>query len=537
LGCEDFLLKIPIERLGEMSWVTLLYGTVIVLLITLVIDIMRPFSYFKEGFLSSPANNPLMFTYFPRRGDISFGVDQSEYEQDNRHVMGYVDVQGLGVNHDFCRMIVPKGTKGTKGTNDESRMFFACALAGTENLGSTSFRTKTVAEGFKTSRDDYMRDASGDGKTDYCAIVKMPGGSFETQCYRALSTTFDTRQFLDSNPPKDIAEILYFYEGIMFWFRFIDDMKDYAENLKIYTSGDISIDEVNVKTLPSQIIEGDTTSVDDRVQITEGLKFNGINQFLRLGDSPDFSFGNKISLPTMKAISFWVKFDEFTNNAHILDFGNGAGRDNVFIGIVGRGDPSMQSGSEIRTNDVIPDLPSGPQPVPDMSPQKLMLSTANVDEYIYQSTVEPRNLPPLKPFVDDKSKGKGPIETATLIYEVWSDSLRMEHVNVLKAFKLNEWTHVCITTASNDGVRPTLQIFIDGEKRGEKEGTHLPQTAITKNNYLGKNNWINNSSQFENKPELFKGSLFDVRGYNQPVSKDKLNKTLDWGKKRLFSRI
>ena len=34
----------------------------------------------------------------------------------------------------------------------------------------------------------------------------------------------------------------------------------------------------------------------------------------------------------MKAISFWVKFDEFTNNAHIIDFGNGAGIDNVFIG-------------------------------------------------------------------------------------------------------------------------------------------------------------------------------------------------------------
>jgi hypothetical protein len=320
----------------------------------------------------------------------------------------------------------------------------------------------------------------------------------------------------------------------MFWFRFIDDMKDYAENLKTYSTGNLSIDEVNVKTLPSQTIEGDTTSVNDRVQVTEGLKFNGVNQFIRLGDSPDFSFGNKIILPTMKAICFWVKFDEFTNNAHILDFGNGAGRDNVFIGIVGRGDPSMQNGAEIRTtNDVIPDLPSGPQPVPDMTPQRLMLSTANVDEYICQSTVEPRNLPPMKPFMADKSKVTGPIETATLIYEVWSDTLRMEHVNVLRAFKLKKWTHVCITTASSDGVRPNLQIFIDGEKMAEKDGTHLPQVAITKNNYLGKNNWINSSSSYENKAELFKGSLFDVRGYNQPVSKDKLNKTLKWGRKRL----
>jgi hypothetical protein len=184
----------------------------------------------------------------------------------------------------------------------------------------------------------------------------MPGGSFQTQCYRALSTTFDTRQFIDSDPPKDISEVLYFYEGIMFWFRFIDDLKDYAENLQTYTSGEMTIDEVNVKVLPSQLIE-ETTTLDDRVQVTEGLKFNGVNQFIRLGDSPDFSFGRKITLTVMKAMCFWVKFDEFTNNAHILDFGNGAGKDNVFIGIVGRGDPSMQMGGTIRTNEVLPDEP------------------------------------------------------------------------------------------------------------------------------------------------------------------------------------
>jgi len=109
----------------------------------------------------------------------------------------------------------------------------------------------------------------------------------------------------------------------------------------------------------------------------------------------------------------------------------------------------------------------------------------------------------------------------------------MEHVNVLKAFKLKTWTHCCITTASNDGVRPALQIWIDGVKRAEKDGTHMPQVAITKNNYLGKNNWMSDSSQFENKPELFKGGLFDVRGYKQPMDEKKLKKTITWGKQRL----
>lgn len=524
-----------------MSWETLLYIAVILLLITLVIDTWYPYINL-EGFSSGPGSNQFMMGYFPRRGDISFGTDDAAYEQDNRHVMGYVDVQGLGVNHDFCRMVVPKGTD----QGDNSKMFFACALAGTENLTSTSFRTPTVAQGFKTSRDDYMRDADKDGRTDYCAVVKVKGGAFESQCYRALSTTFDTKQFIDTDPPQDIADVLLFYEGIMFWFRFIDDLKDYADNLTTYTSGGLQIDEVNVKILPSQLLEGgkkDATNLDDRVQVTDGLKFNGTNQFIRLGDAPDMSFGTKIILPTMKALCFWVKFDEFTNNAHIIDFGNGAGMDNVFVGIVGRGDPSMDEGAVIRKspceasdlNNVLPTGASGAQPVEVMTPQKLMLSTANVDECIYDKEVRPRNLPHLKPFNEKqkaKATGKAP-DTATLIWEVWNGSLRMEHVNVLKAFKLNTWTHCCITTASSDGVRPALQIWIDGIKMAEKDGTHMPQIAVTKNNYLGKNNWMTGSSQFENKPELFRGGLFDVRGYTQPMSEKKLKKTIAWGKKRL----
>jgi hypothetical protein len=515
-----------------MSWELLMFSIVILLFILLSLDIWNPLAYFKEGFMTSPGDNQFLLTYFPRRGDISFGSDDSRYNQENRHVMGYADVQRLGAKYDFCRMLVPKGS------NDESQMFFACALAGTENLDSTAFRTATVQNGFRTSRDDYMRDVDKDGKSDYCAVVKMPGGRFEAQCYRALSTTFDSRQMIDSEPPEDIAEIVYFYEGIMFWFRFIDDMKDYAENLTTYTSGDLRIDEVSVKTLPSQIMDKETktTTMDDRIQVTDGLQFNGINQFIRLGDSPDMSFGKKISLPTLKAICFWVRFDEFTNNAHILDFGNGAGIDNIFIGIVGRGDQSLDDSSELRKTEdtcVIPEPPSGPQPVPDMSPQALMLSTANVDEYIYDKEIFPRKLPPIKPFSNAKAQAHGNPKTATLIYEVWNGKLRMEHVNVLKAFELRKWTHCCITTASGDSVRPALQIWINGIKMAEKQGTHLPQTSITSNNYFGKNNWMSDSSQFENKPELFRGGLFDFRGYSQPMATGKLKKTIEWGKKRL----
>ena len=134
-----------------------MFSIVILLVILLSLDIWNPLAYFKEGFMTGPGDNQFLFAYFPRRGDISFGSDDKRFIQENRHVMGYADVQGLGVNHDFCRMLVPL-------TKDESQMFFACALAATENLESSTFRTASVKDGFKTSRDDYMRDADGDGR-------------------------------------------------------------------------------------------------------------------------------------------------------------------------------------------------------------------------------------------------------------------------------------------------------------------------------------------------------------------------------------
>jgi len=429
-------------------------------------------------------------------------------------------------------MIIPKGM-------DDDRKYFACALAGTENLSSTGFRTASVKDGFKTSRDDYMTDVDNDGKTDYCAGVKVRNNHWEARCYRALESGFDTRTTTDTDPPEDIADILNFYDGIMFWFRFIDDMKDYGENLKIYAAGNLKMDEADVKVSPSQKIDGDTTSLDDRIQITSGLKFNGSDQFLRLGDSPDMSFGQKITLTTMRAICFWVKFDEFTNNAHILDFGNGAGLDNVFVGIIGQGDEALDMASLSRKsacdnndlNNVVPDFPSGAQPVPDVSPVKLMLSTsANVDDPPCEAPVLPRKLPALKPLQADPGNLT---KKATLIYEVWNGKLRMQHMKVPSAFTLKKWTHVCITTASGDGVRPALQIWINGKNMAEDPSAHLPQTNITANNYLGKSNWTDASSTYENRPELFKGSLFDVRGYNQAVNGGKLMKTYFWGKKRL----
>jgi hypothetical protein len=98
----------------------------------------------------------------PRRGDVGPEQEQNGYVADKRYFSGYVDVQRLGTTSDFCRM-VQKGT-------DKKNKFMACALGGTENMTTVGFRGPSVRDGFRLSRDDYMRDVDGEGRASYCRI-------------------------------------------------------------------------------------------------------------------------------------------------------------------------------------------------------------------------------------------------------------------------------------------------------------------------------------------------------------------------------
>jgi hypothetical protein len=120
-------------------------------------------------------------------------------------------------------------------------------------------------------------------------------------------------------------------------------------------------------------------------------------------------------------MSFWVYFDEFTNNAKIFDFGNGAGKDNIFIGIIGRGNETAQMDT-IRLNpcgldntSTVPKAPSGAQNVEETTPENLMAtSSANVDEYdCPKAEIYGRTLPPVQPFAMPQFKAT----SADLLYE------------------------------------------------------------------------------------------------------------------------
>lgn len=489
-------------------------GLLILILIT-VIEIWKP-QIVYEGFnnLVSIGDSAFWAKWVPRRGDVGLNPtdEESGYIRDIRYFSGYTDVQRLGVDHDFCRMVQNEA--------DEPDMFFACALGGTNGLSTVKYRTPSTKEGLELSRDDYMNDVLEEGRDGYCRILKTGIDTFEAKCNPAGDSGFRRNMVTDANPPSEIKTMLSFYEGIVFWLRLRDDMMDYAKNLRIAKSGGLEMDE-HIPNPPR----------------TEGLEFNGVDQFLKIGDSSDLSLGNTVNLKYLRAISFWVYFEEFTNNAHIIDFGNGAGKDNVFIGIIGRGNAGKQS-DEIRNNmcvdqavTTVPSAPSGQQCTEEVSPQTLMItSSADINEW---DCPKPEIFGKIMKPLQEKKAGKHEAKTADLVYEVWDNKQRKMHIQVKNIIPLRKWVHITITAGNGDAFRPDILVYADNELVHTEKVGWLPQTNYTTHNYIGKSNWSSVTSQYENADELFKGKLFDIRGYQIGMSAKKIKNTIKWGKKML----
>lgn len=487
----------------------LLIITLIVLFSILFVESFSP-GLLTEGFAVASGPKTSYWSFFAApRSDIGPDQEDSSVTRDPRFFNDYANVSRLGQEYDFCRMVAPK--------DDISNLYFACALAGTDSLDSLSFRTPNVKDGFRVSYDDYMRDINNDGRDDYCRILKWKDGTFQPVCNVSTDTGFDEKERVDSNPPDHIQTLLKFYDGCVLWLRFFGDLKDSVEpNLKVQMSGKISIDET------------------PRKKNAEGLQFMGGNEFLRISDSTDLTLGTSIPLRSIRAWMVWVYFDEFTNNAKIFDFGNGSGRDNVFLGILGKGDSTVDDSSLRAACDseaTLPNGPSGAQAVQEVSPQTLMKTTeANVDEFSCVGfEIMPRKL---KPSVVGPIKMKK-TNKATLLYEVWDKQSRKMQIKVNNSIPLQKWTHICVTAVGNDAFRPNIAIYINGKLMTVKESGWLPATSSMSNCYIGKSNWANDVSQYENRDEMFKGSLFDFRAYRRSLPEDLINDSYKWGKESL----
>jgi hypothetical protein len=450
-----------------------------------------------------------------RRSDVGPGKERPGYFQDKRYFADYADVEGYGMKNDFCRMVLDASGGGT------DLYFFACALAGTAG-DPTLFKTERVKDGFKISRDDYMRDILKENKEAYCRILKQADNTYQPMCRRALNTGFHKRDELDTDPPDDIKMLINFYAGCEIWMRMRDDLVDYMGKAIIQVAGGVGIDQT------------------PRPQVTRGLHFNGRDQFVRFGDTGNLSIGNKVPMRSIRAFSVWVFFDEFTNNAHIFDFGDGPGLNNVFLGILGKGD-SGGDGNTVREQSTcpettIPDEPSGAQFCPELRAQTLMYETAaNVNKW---ECVAPDTLGRVMEPLQTRPTRANAMPTmlpkaATLVYEVWDEKLRKVQIKVNGVIPLKKWTHILIGAKTMDAMRPDLNVYINSELVYTVEQSYLPQTKTTSNNYLGKSNWANDFSGYELRDELFSGSMFDFRMYSGLVSEPKGKQIYAWGSKML----
>lgn len=492
----------------------LLQATLLLVVIVVVAELVyKGKAPFLEGFTDS-THLTFWSSFTSPRSDIGPSQENPAYIRDPRYFNDYADVTRLGVPYDFCRMVAP--------SDDPTNFFFACAIAGTENLDSTRFRTPSVKDGFKISHDDYMRDINGDGRDDYCRILKLNDGSYQPVCAYAGDTGFDSKDRIDANPPDEIKTLLSFYQNCVIWLRLTGDILDSVKNTKIQTAGNITIDETPRRTH------------------SDGLKLNGVDEFLRISDSPSLSLGSLVPLRSIRTWMCWVYFDEFTNNAKVFDFGNGAGKDNVFLGILGKGDGKGNT-NEVRPDpckpvelSTIPQGNSGAQPVPEMSPRELMETTdANVNDFLCNGFFKDRGDTEAKEAADGSLIQEPATGNATLLYEVWDKQARKMSIKINNVFPLKRWTHIAITTTSNDAFRPDIAVYVNGHTYYRKQSGWLPASSSMTNCYLGKSNWASSTSQYENRDELFNGSLFDFRAYTTSVSEKFIQESYSWG----FSKL
>ena len=354
------------------------------------------------------------------------------------------------------------------------------------------------------------------GDMGYCRILKKGDYEFEAMCTPASASSFQDRTLLDLTPPDTIQTLLNFYEGIIIWLRLYDDMLDYAGNLTILTTGQLSVEELPPKP-----------------PVPRTLEFNGLDQFMRIGEKgqTDLEFGNVIDLRYMRAMSFWVYFEEFTNNAHIFDFGNGAGKNNVFMGIIGRGNQEAMGDFSrqpcLPNSSTVPAAPSGAQTGDETTPQNLMETTAaNVNDFVsLKPEVFGKIMPPVQPAAMPPFESK----KADMIYEIWDTQQRKMHVQINSVFPLKKWTHIVVTASGEDVTRPDITFYQDGVLINTEYAGWMPQVSATTNNYLGKSNWASSISNSSNPDELFKGKLFDFRCYNTFMTPKKIRDTYEWG--------
>lgn len=448
----------------------------------------------------------------PLRTDIGYARDgweeESGYERDLRYSETFADVQGFGVAADFCRAVQQKG--------DPDSLRMACALGRREGFDTMEYRSRSRGEGFRWSRDDYWRsnrdlacavndcdnrdqagavnrrDNQASGKMDYCRIVKDDvTGEWYSSCAIAGRDGFNVAEERDTAPPPRIRQLLEAYQGASVWYRFFDDMEDYAQNTVLEFHGRPGI--------PTLL----------KANVSRGLQFNRLlgsdmkaplTDYVRWGEPGTLALDQVVQPRQIRAVSFWVWLDTLEGKPRILDCANNGGKhDRVWIGVEG-GDADLPAAVRPRVTapaeEQRPDLAlaAGVPPVEPLLPERALPLTLN------------------------NPKGTEPKTSATWIFEIWDGEQRIMRLAGPHTARKEQWQHVVLTTTDSTTWWPTWQLWVDGEVVANRvEGRTIPAVTLAEN-YLGRG---------------LRGCLQDFRVYTEPMSAAKIAAASRWMKLRL----
>ena len=434
------------------------------------------------GYVISETVSPKLLEGFaaPQRTDIGFAAEgwkeEGGYERDLRYTEAFVDIQGLGVPSDFCRAVAKR--------SDPDSLRISCALGRRDGMDTMEYNSVSKGEGFRFSRDDYWIQKNSK-RMDYCRILKDDDtGEWFAGCAIAGPTGFKKQESRDPDPPAAIQTLLEAYEGILVWFRWLDDREDYAQKAAFSVYGR--------PVFPTHL----------KPEVSRGLQLNRwpiasqeagepappIRDYLRWGEKETFELHQTISPRQIRAISAWVWWDAFEKNAMIVECKNhsdAVGKmDRIALGIRGGGDSLSPAPV---TRDAMPAQEVRPE---------LLLAIGQLTEPASPTPKSPRSL----------------ATSATYFFEIWDHEHRIMHLEApMTSAKTGEWQHVMVTATDATAWWPTWQMWINGALVAEKtDGRLSPAMEITEN-YIGKN---------------MRGCLQDFRIYSTPVTKEKLQPML-----------